>query len=693
MFQKNRCIKLFFVFFLFLLFFLLFFSVSHAVNPLDPNVVDATDLGVQEQLKDPSNWDEQFVSAYPTETYTTNPERAVELVPKLLDQPAIFKDFMKDTNHMRKYSDVTKKFFQDSKNAIAQQDIYEKFIALYPQEIITQKKVFETVIGADIAFANRNKDALRKYLSFGNNLDDSLIHLKGNFQSFDKSTGVFKTKGEGASTFSKDSFEYFSQPDITVAEDGSLIIKDKNFKKIELRNVVAQSDEDGNGEFSEKSFIILQGVVQVYGYTVSLPKNCKQCKVVFKTEIAEGEYQDVSVFGTNVPVSKYGLLKSGSLSLSELDLLPSLASDTVYVDKRFGTVKSKLGTGLFLEDGKTLGFQGGSGDVILLEHPQISGLKIMKGQDVTISDEQGNAIVYGRSDIFSSGKTPIPIIIFSDRDGIIVTADGVSKCPTYSACMNYISPETILRKEFISQPEFGTYSDTGEKSVWKFKTKNGIELYFDREPTNMELVEIMTKMNELNPTLKKSFKSIFFTDNYQHICGEGTGGCARLDSTVIIVPLKSQDGLKVLQHEAAHTHNERVDEMEEIGNTVRKAAGIDSIPTLKEQWTAISGRAYEEEKGEKTVAGTNSVTWKDGTNGPRFGCVNPYGCNNYHEDIATYVEDQSPIRSFSFWKDRILEKNNQIYEQKVNLLCQNSFLIEKDCAKIREYIAQAKQTN
>ena len=242
MFQKNRFIKFFYVLFFFLLFSLLFFGVSHAVDSLDANTVEGIDVGVQEQLKDPSSWDAQFVFAYQTEAYAANPERAVHLVPKLLDQPAIFRDFMTDVNHMRTYSDVIKKFFQDSKHAIAQQDIYEKFIQMYPQEVITQKKVFETVIETDIAFANRNKDALRKYLSFGNNLDDSLIHLKGNFQSFDKSIGLFKTKGEASSTFSKDSFEYFSQPDITVAEDGSLIIKDKNFKKIELKNVVVESD-------------------------------------------------------------------------------------------------------------------------------------------------------------------------------------------------------------------------------------------------------------------------------------------------------------------------------------------------------------------------------------------------------------------------------------------------------------------
>ncbi|MBI1969568.1 hypothetical protein HYS48_02640 [Candidatus Woesearchaeota archaeon] len=62
------------------------------------------------------------------------------------------------------------------------------------------------------------------------------------------------------------------------------------------------------------------------------------------------------------------------------------------------------------------------------------------------------------------------------------------------------------------------------------------------------------------------------------------------------------------------------------------------------RWIDIAGNVYGKDLGPKTVGGNVfglgqlSVAWKDGTSGPRNGCVRAYGCNNFFEDVATFVE-------------------------------------------------------
>jgi hypothetical protein len=71
---------------------------------------------------------------------------------------------------------------------------------------------------------------------------------------------------------------------------------------------------------------------------------------------------------------------------------------------------------------------------------------------------------------------------------------------------------------------------------------------------------------------------------------------------------------------------------------------------FSEVWDSIASQgAPLDENGEKQLYGydlkppspggtSNSIEWADGTDGPRHGCIRPYGCNNRREGFATIVE-------------------------------------------------------
>jgi hypothetical protein len=122
--------------------------------------------------------------------------------------------------------------------------------------------------------------------------------------------------------------------------------------------------------------------------------------------------------------------------------------------------------------------------------------------------------------------------------------------------------------------------------------------------------------------------------------------------------------------------------------------------TFEERWKAIAGDVYGKELGESIVGDQNAVavTWDDGSSMPRYGCIRAYGCNNYYEDVATFVE---PVADGDFSSLQVLVNPDSDYytktypvdeqtakewatryKQKLDLLYEFGFIKGEDYQKI-----------
>lgn len=138
---------------------------------------------------------------------------------------------------------------------------------------------------------------------------------------------------------------------------------------------------------------------------------------------------------------------------------------------------------------------------------------------------------------------------------------------------------------------------------------------------------------------------------------------------------------------------------------LRETAYESSSNTFKERWEAIAGNVYGKNLGTQIVGGRSAVTWADGTDSPRYGCVRAYGCNNYYEDVATFVE---PVASgdfttyTGFYLSELIDPRSfyyttypgyrktrkeaqewaSVYREKLDLLYEYGFIKEEDYQKI-----------
>jgi hypothetical protein len=101
----------------------------------------------------------------------------------------------------------------------------------------------------------------------------------------------------------------------------------------------------------------------------------------------------------------------------------------------------------------------------------------------------------------------------------------------------------------------------------------------------------------------------------------------------------------------------------------------DKTPSFMKQWTSIGGEVYNKGLIFK-YQDEMTVTWADGETGPRYGCLSPYACKNYHEDIASIVENSYIDPEYM----RSLIENNpdgQIYKSKIDFLWKEGFFTDK----------------
>ena len=102
------------------------------------------------------------------------------------------------------------------------------------------------------------------------------------------------------------------------------------------------------------------------------------------------------------------------------------------------------------------------------------------------------------------------------------------------------------------------------------------------------------------------------------------------------------------------------------------------------EWQAIAGEVYGEGLAKDLGDSGLSVGWADGTDGPKNGCTRAYGCNNYHEDVATFVE-QVAEGDHDFYKPLITPQSGKYdpkYRKKLDLLYKYGFITTEDYQKI-----------
>ncbi|MBI2147781.1 hypothetical protein HYU19_04890 [Candidatus Woesearchaeota archaeon] len=103
------------------------------------------------------------------------------------------------------------------------------------------------------------------------------------------------------------------------------------------------------------------------------------------------------------------------------------------------------------------------------------------------------------------------------------------------------------------------------------------------------------------------------------------------------------------------------------------------------RWAAIAGDVYGKDlTKDPDMVEPLPAAWADEQVGPRNGCVRAYGCNNAHEDIATFVE---PIAEgdYDFYKPLITPGSSQYdkrYKDKLDLLHEYGFISNEDYRKI-----------
>jgi len=92
---------------------------------------------------------------------------------------------------------------------------------------------------------------------------------------------------------------------------------------------------------------------------------------------------------------------------------------------------------------------------------------------------------------------------------------------------------------------------------------------------------------------------------------------------------------------------------------VREWLEANELETMKKDMSGYCGDKITTTPGKGT-------TWSDGTTGPRYGVARPYGCTNFHEDIATFVENA--YRMPSFMEEQAKCPPPNAYAKKIGLL-------------------------
>lgn len=112
--------------------------------------------------------------------------------------------------------------------------------------------------------------------------------------------------------------------------------------------------------------------------------------------------------------------------------------------------------------------------------------------------------------------------------------------------------------------------------------------------------------------------------------------------------LRCDYSLSDLAHEISHPKSKHLSENFKLGFL----SLFPNVPTKKEGYI---------------------TRWMDGTRGPKYGYISPYGSTNFFENIATYTATFYE-KDYSFWQQRSKKEFN--YELALNCLMNEGFITE-----------------
>ena len=185
--------------------------------------------------------------------------------------------------------------------------------------------------------------------------------------------------------------------------------------------------------------------------------------------------------------------------------------------------------------------------------------------------------------------------------------------------------------------------------------------------------------NQLNPGLKECLDTIYIIKKEDwNNCRPGVIGFA-LDNKIY---LREDYSKEDLLHEAVH-----------VRHTVLNKIGS----KFSEKWEHLAKFDYKNNDVKSIYTPSKtllSITWKDGTNGPKDGCLDPYSGKSMYEDVARFVESavlylKTPEEILEFAKDYNKEKIKNLsaiyplhfcnskdkrYKQKLDLLKEYDFI-------------------
>ncbi len=109
-----------------------------------------------------------------------------------------------------------------------------------------------------------------------------------------------------------------------------------------------------------------------------------------------------------------------------------------------------------------------------------------------------------------------------------------------------------------------------------------------------------------------------------------------------------------------------------------------SFSPFVQEWTKAAGDVYGKTTEVVIVEGESKLVWVDKddkfSEAPRHGCVRPYGCTTFFEDVATYVEAFNSDKG-SFEVKNNLNKDKRM-QQKVYLLWKYKFITDDQYKKL-----------
>ncbi len=184
----------------------------------------------------------------------------------------------------------------------------------------------------------------------------------------------------------------------------------------------------------------------------------------------------------------------------------------------------------------------------------------------------------------------------------------------------------------------------------------GIKLSGRLSPARVK--RITRSFDRVPEKVRNSVKEIVvYSKLISFILGEAGGdNVVRINMSPFANFLGGNDFTDLLYHEAAHclTFN-------------YEGSSNEFIP----KWKHIAGDVYGTSAKKKHGL---AYKWLDGSRSPRHGCVTPYGSQDLHEDIATFVEYVDRPSFFKPLLDKTSSSYDPRYQQKLDLLLEYGFV-------------------